>query len=123
MKAEKFDSTEKLKKLREGMEKITSFLTSPNSKYKFFKSEKEIDPKTGKVNFDVEGYTSGLVTVYVDSANLEVTIVGISKSGNISLAASNAAMVANPDFFFAFVAEKQFMYEKLSVGAPKPNHK
>lgn len=123
MKVEKFDSSENLRKLREGMEKIMQFLTSPNSKYKYFKTDKEVEPKSGKVIHDVEGYSSGLVTIYVDSANLEVTIVGVSKGGPVSLAASNAAMVANPDFFFAFVKEKQTLYEKLSVGAPKPNHK
>lgn len=111
---------EEKKALEDGLLEIKEHLTRPNGKFKFFKREYEENDTNGKVLFSVEGYTSGLLNVFVDSHNKEVSIGTSKKYGGNQIMPSNKTMAANPKVFIKFLGEFQKHYEQLLVNAKKP---
>lgn len=109
---------EKKKALEDGLSKIKMSLSKEGGKFSYFDHNERINPKTGKLEYHVFGYTSGLLNVYIDVHNMEISISGSIDKARILT--SNKAMLAHPEAFLELLGEFQSHYEKLSVNAQRP---
>lgn len=108
----------RIKALEEGTAIVKDFLTKPGGKFQYFEKHEKLNIKTGRLQHHVCGYTSGLLNVYIDSHNMEISIQGAVD--NTRIMTSNQTMLAHPEVFREFLSEFQRHYEKLSVNAQRP---